>query len=178
MRCITQLRTAIALGAAVVAASATSLAGQDRLAATWPSSSNATAQSRIDKGNELLGEHQYRAARSEYEAAVELILADGDFPNTAMYSIAASYYYEGKPMTAAGRLDELAAEAALYGDVVTQVWAVADAAWIYGRTAAKIDMDSRVERLRRLLKSPYLPEGVLNEVMSKRLGEATTLILQ
>ena len=178
MRPITRFSTVVALAAAVISASATNSAAQDRLDAKWPRSTNAEAQARIDKGNELLGQQKYAAARSEYASAIEMILADGDFPNTALYRVAASYYYEGKPMTAAAQLDELAAEAAEYGDIVTQVWALADAAWIFGRRGDKIDMDTRVQHVKRLLKSPYMPDDVRKEVTSKRLGEATTLVEQ
>jgi hypothetical protein len=171
--------TTITLGVALIGVSATTLAAQEeRLDATWPKSSNAEAQALIDRGNELLGQMDFRAARQEFEAAVELIRADDDFPNTALYRIAASYWHEGKPKTAAARLDDLADEAAEYGDIVSQVWAIADAAWIHGKVGAKIDMDVRVLRVRRLLKSPYLPPAVRDEVTSKRLGEATTLIEQ
>jgi len=178
MPATTRLTTAIACAAVLLGASVADLCGQERLDATWPQSSNPEAQALIDQGNELLGNQDYSAARAEYEAAVELIRADGDFPNTALYRIAASYWHEGKPQTAAKHLDELAEEAALFGDLVSQVWALADAAWIHGQVGHKIDMDVRVERVKRLLKSAYLPEAVRNEVTTKRLGEATTLIPQ
>ncbi len=37
-------------------------------------------------------------------------------------------------------------------------------------------MDERVERLKRLLTSPYIPAEIREEIMSRRLGESTTLI--
>ena len=175
MQPVSRLTTALVAAAAIAGLSATNLAAQEEYDATWPKAKNAKAQAMIEKGNEMFGEQNYAAARTEYEAAAELILADGDFPNTAMYRIAASYYHEGKPMTAAHHLDELAKEAAEYGDIVTQAWALADAAWIWGVRGAKIDMDSRVEAVKKLLKSPYMPADVKTEIMSKRLGEATTL---
>jgi len=178
MRPVTRLTTAIACAIALVGAWTANLAAQERLSATWPKSANAEAQALIDRGDQLLGEQSYSAARAEYEAAIELIRADDDFPSTALYRTAASYWHEGKPQTAAKLLDDLAGEAATFGDLVSQVWALADAAWIHGQVGHKIDMDVRVERLRQLLKSAYLPAEVRQEVVSKRLGEATTLIEQ
>jgi hypothetical protein len=70
----------------------------------------------------------------------------------------------------AGRvLEQLAEEAAAYGELKCQVWAVADAAWIAGIAGDKIDMERRLARLERLLTSPYLPPIVREEVTNKRL---------
>ena len=133
------------------------------------------AQSHIEKGDELVARRSYNRAREEYEKAVRIIRADGDFAAAAMYRIAAAYYFDGEYRNAAGQLDEIAREAAEFGDVATHAWALADAAWLLGQVGAKIDVERRLERLDRLFQSPYLPEGVRDEIREKRLGESVRL---
>jgi tetratricopeptide (TPR) repeat protein len=171
MRRIAQLSLALAVAVAV---SATDSSAQDQYQ-KWGKVKNPEAQALMEQGDELFGNLDYVRARAKYESAVELIRTDGDFPAAPLYRMAASYYYEGKPMTAAGHFDALAREAALYGDLVTEVWALADAAWINGRAGDKLDMDAHVEKLQRLLKSPYLPAETKREIQANRLGEVTTL---
>jgi len=174
MRPNTQLTTCLALAVAFLAVSAIDAGAQEQLD-RWGKVKNAEAQQLIDQGDELFGSMDYSGARAKYEDAVEFVRADGDFPGVPLYRIAASFYHEGKPMTAAGRLNALASESAVYGDIVIETWALADAAWIHGQAGNKLDMDAYVERVTRLLKSPYLPDDVREEITSKRLGEVTTL---
>lgn len=179
MRPIT-LTLAIAVAAVATVISAADLeasAVQDtvlrveRMAATNPA-----AQAHIERGRELVGEGKYGTARREYRAAAAIIRADGDFPATALHAEAAAFYFEGLYRSAAMALDDLADEAAEWGDVVTYAWALSDAAWVLGRDGAKIDVERRVNQLSRVLRSPYIPDHVRREIMSKRLGEATTLV--
>ena len=142
----------------------------------WLAIANAEAVEHIRLGDEALGSSKYGMARRHYEEAAELIRADGDLPAMAMHREAAAFYFEGMNASAISALDRLAAEAAMYGDVVTQVWALADVAWVQGKAGKKIDMERTVERLQRLMKSPYIPDAVRAEVMSKRLGEVTTMV--
>ncbi len=178
----TLIRVALALAVAFSFGFATDLAAEDpavdlaagKLAVVIVS--NVDAQAHINKGDELISDRRFGAARREYEAAAELIRDDGEFPSEALYRVAATYYFEGSYKTAAKELDEIAAEAASYGDLVTEVWALADAAWIFGQVGAKIDMERRLEQLQLLLGSPYLPDEVRDEVTSKRLGENTSQV--
>lgn len=174
------LISALFVGAVLAASSAIDLVAavaQDDivLEAEWRMINNAEARGHMAAGDELLGQSSYGAARREYEMAAELIRADGEFPALAVHRQAASFYHEGMYQSAIARLDDLADEAAIFGDLVTQVWALADEAWLQGQSGKKIDMDRTVVRLERLLTSPYLPDDVVKEVMSKRLGEGTTL---
>jgi len=169
-------RTSMVLALGLVFGSVTSLAAQDTHAHNWGKSKDVKAQAHIEMGDELLGSHQYAQARGEYETAVEILRSRDEFASPALYRIAASYYYEGKPQTAARHFDQVADEAALYGDVVTEVWALADAAWVYGQAGNKLGMQERVDRLTKLLKSPYLPDDELELLNEKRLGEINTLV--
>lgn len=178
MRRITRLASAISMTALFGSFYVTGVAAQEegeRLEARWRLSANPEVQAHIDAGDEALGGQDFGAARNHYNMAAEMMRENGEFPATALHRIASTHYHEGNYQSATAALDALAVEAATYGDIVTQVWALADAAWIFGKSGAKIDMDDRVAKLRRLLSSPYLPYEVRAEVTSKRLGEATTL---
>ncbi len=178
MRRITRLASAITMTAVFGCVYVTGVAAQEegeQLEARWRLSTNPEVQAHIDAGDEALGGQNYGDARNHYQIAADMMSESGEFPATPLHRIASTHYHEGNYQSATAALDALAAEAASYGDLVTQVWALADAAWIFGRSGAKIDMDDRVAKLRRLLSSPYLPYAVRAEVTSKRLGEATTL---
>jgi tetratricopeptide (TPR) repeat protein len=138
------------------------------------SSTNAEVEAYLSKGAELMAERRYSSARRAYRAAAELLRAEGTLPVEPLRRIADTYYFEGRYQSAAATLDRLATEAATYGDLATEVWALADAAWVDGIAGHKIDMDRRLERLMRLLDSPFLPEDVRSEVQAKRLGGVPT----
>lgn len=132
----------------------------------------------IHHGDELMGEGEFGEARTEYRAAAVLIEADGGFPGIALRRIADSYYFEGKYQHAIAALDRLADEAAEVGDVVTQAWAVADAAWVlmkdaqragkHARPGATMEVKRRLAQLDRLLESPYLPEDERAKIVEMR----------
>lgn len=176
MQTIRQLPVAVAVVVGLGAASFSDVAAQDTHAHNWGKSDHSEAQGHIEKGDEFLGAQNYGQARRHYEQAVEIIRQQGDFPSPALYRIAASYYYEDKPQTAANHFDQLAAEAAEYGDLVTEIWAMADAAWIYGQAGNKFGVDQRVQKLTKLLKSQLIPDDEKKMITAKRLGEVTTLI--
>ena len=160
-----------------MALAAVELAAQEHhYNAQWTMPDNEEARDHIRKGDELVGSGDYGPARRHYEAAAEVIRSMGEFPAMAVHREAAAFYYQGMYQSAISTLNDLADEASVYGDIVTQLWAFADAAWIQGKRGQKIDMERTLDRLQLLLKSPYLPQAVRQEVRSKRLGEATTLI--
>ncbi|UCF21351.1 MAG: hypothetical protein JSU87_08215 [Gemmatimonadota bacterium] len=138
------------------------------------------AEALIDKGDELVGSRDYGAARREYAAAVEVIRAAGGFPSLPIRKMADAYYFEKKYQSAIRTLDDLTEEAAEVGDIVTQAWAQADAAWLLDvdcqahakseRPGRNLEMKKRANSLRRLLASPYLPAEERTEIINKRCG--------
>lgn len=124
----------------------------------------------IARGDQLAAEGKFSAARREYEVAAEIVREAGKLPAHAMRRIANSFYYEDRFQSAGKVLLNLADEAAGFGDVVTQTWATADAAWVAAAAGDKIDMERRLASLEKLLTSPYLPDEVRSEVTSKRLA--------
>lgn len=173
MRSLTRFATAtvLTLTLATVGASSEVAAEPIPLAGMSISNLSSEAQSYIEKGDEFVARRSYNRAREQYQKAVKIIRADGDFAAAALYRIAAAYYYDGEFKNAAGKLDEVAREAAEFGDIATHAWALADAAWLLGQVGAKIDVDKHLERLDRLFQSSYLPDQVRDEIIAKRLGE-------
>jgi Flp pilus assembly protein TadD len=164
--------TASLAGAALFALLPVSyLSAQTQTPAVVPSAAHVSpeVQAYLDQGDALAAEGRYGAARREYRAAAELMRAEGKLPSKAIRRIANSYYFQDRYQTAGKLLLELAEEAASYGQLNCQVWALADAAWIAGIAGDKIDMERRLARLERLLDSPYLPATTREEVTNKRL---------
>ncbi len=163
---------------------------------TGPTSPESDA--RVAKGDQLLAEGKFDEARDEYRAALEIVRSEKRLATTEMRRLANSYYYEKRYTTAALMLEDLADAASLFGDLATEAWAIADAAWMYGRAAgediaaqrqrredwsggklqetavsyrATIDLDRTVARLELLLQSRYLPDDVREEIQTKRLAD-------
>lgn len=128
-------------------------------------------QIHLQRGDEFFTQGELTAARKEYEAAVRLMREEDQFPAKAMHRIAYTQYYEGKYQTAGKTLEKLAKEAAAFGALETEAWALADAAWIAWKAGDALDVKRRVARLERLLTSPYLPADVKQQIKTKRLGD-------
>ncbi len=141
----------------------------DEGSSATPSSVGNEVQAHLDRGDALAAQGKFISARDAYEAAAEILRAEGQLPAKPLRRIANSYYYEARYQTAGSVLLDLADEAAEFGDVVTQVWATADAAWVAGVAGHEIDAERRLARLEKLLTSPYLPDAVRAEVINKRL---------
>ena len=126
-------------------------------------------QALIRSGDQLVAQGKFGAGRREYSQAVDLMRADGLVPAGPLRRIAYSHYYEHRYHRAVHALDSLAEVASEYGDLATRVWAIADAAWIEGVAGHENDLKRHLERLDKLLGSPYLPEDVRQNVINKRL---------
>lgn len=140
----------------------------------------AEAQALLNEAEALLGQRKYGEARKTFEQAAEIIRAEGGFPAVPLRRIAKSYYHQGRLQTAVALLDDLAQQAAEVGDVSTQAWALADAAWVTGfdcsthsraeHPGARLEMVKRSKQLRMLLASPYLPNDVRVDIVRARCG--------
>lgn len=100
---------------------------------------------------------QWKHARRLYREAAELRSEAGQSPVVALRRVANAYYFENRIERAAAVLDEIAAAAADYGDVVAQGEAYADAALLYGQAGKASEFNESIDRLKKVLRSPYLP---------------------
>ena len=128
-------------------------------------------QAHLDRGDEFFSQGDLNAARREYEVAAKMIRNSGQVPGKALHRIAYTQYYQGRYQSAGKTLEKLAEEAAAFGDLKTEAWALADAAWVAWKAGDTIDVQRRVARLERLMTSPYLPFDVKAEIKMKRLGD-------
>lgn len=149
---------------------ATSTYDDDALTTATSSPVAAEVQALIEKGDAYAAEGHFGRARRAYSEAVKLQRQHGQLPARALRRIANAHYYQDRYQTAGKVLEDLAEEAAEFGDLEVQVWALADAAWIAGIAGLKLDMDRRLARLDKLMTSQFLPEDIRREVTSKRLA--------
>jgi len=139
-----------------------------------PPDINVEMQQLISAGDQAAAIGSWGAARHHYEHAADLARENNQLPSAAMRRIANSYYYQDRFQSAGKVLEDLAKEAAAFGALSCQAWALADAAWIAGVAGDKIDMERRLSRLDRLLTSPFLPAEVKNQVVQQRLAGLST----
>jgi hypothetical protein len=120
----------------------------------------------IEQGDRFAIRGEYEAARAEYEIVVELLIDEGRVPVAALRRITTSYYFEGDFESAAATLGRLAEQAESHGDLKTQAFALADAAYLARLTGNRAEELRRRERLASLLSSSELPDGVREQIRS------------
>lgn len=163
------IRVSVVMALAILLASASTAAAATPVGRD-PDITPPDVQAWIDRGDELIAERRFSAARDAYEDAADLVREAGQLPTDVVRRIANAYYYEGRLKSAARTLDNLAQEAATFGDLPVQAWALADAAWLYGKVGAGLEVNRRLERLERLFTSPYLPDVVRLRILEFRLN--------
>ena len=141
------------IGSAAVLASAASVAPALDKTAEEAARSKTLAASHVEVGDQLTAGKHFDYARSEYAAAAQLVRKAGELPVLAIRRIANTYYFEGEYGSAARVLDDLAAEASVRGATLTQVWALADGAWLAGLMEDEAGFAERMKKLGRLLES-------------------------
>lgn len=95
-------------------------------------------------------------ARRRYRAVIEEQRANGDSPVATLWLMATSYYGDGDEVSAARTLDAAAAAASEYGDPEAELRATFEAAVLYASNRMPEQVAPRLERVRRLLKSPAI----------------------
>lgn len=163
MKLIYAQLTAVLATTAVLAASAP-LAFTDNRAVREAAMVTASVRTSVEKGDRLAADRQFDAAREAYATAADLVRSQGRLPHRAVRRIANAYYFEGRYDAAAETLGGLAEEAASFGDIETEAWATADAAWMASLGDSEYELDLRLERLERLMDSPDLPDDVRDEI--------------
>lgn len=93
-------------------------------------------------------------ARREYRDAIDEQDAAGESTAQTHWLLATAYYAEGRELAAARALDDAARAAAEFGDPSMELRATFEAAVLYARQHMADLVATRVDRSRRLLKSP------------------------
>jgi tetratricopeptide (TPR) repeat protein len=122
----------------------------------------------LARARDLMLEERWREAGRELERAVRARQAAGQYPGEELWQLAAYQYQDGKLRRAARTLDTLATEARRNGDLHRHATALMEAAILYYELREHDVAATRVDRLRPLLHSPYLPTAT-SEVVRQRI---------
>jgi len=124
----------------------------------------------VAHGDVLTGGRHYAAAEQEYRHAARIARRQGHLPSYTLWHLACALYYAGNPQDAAAVLDQLSAEAQHSGDLAVEVLAQFNSAWLNGQIGNTRVAAARLEGVRTLLHSPYMPPSIRDQ-LSARLSE-------
>ncbi|HTH64485.1 MAG TPA: hypothetical protein VL563_07360 [Gemmatimonadales bacterium] len=131
----------------------------------------------VTRGDALTGARRYAAAEQEYRRAALIVRRQGHLPSFTLWHLACALYYEGNPQGAAAALDQLTTEAQHSGDLAVEVLAMFNSAWLNGQSGNGRVAATKLERVRLLLRSPYLPAAIRDQ-LSARLGEPSVVAVK
>ena len=129
-------------------------------------------QKLVTRGDAFTGARRYAAAEREYRQAAEIARRQGHLPSLTLWHLACALYYEGELQRAASVLDQLTTEAERSGDVAVEALALFNSAWLNGESGGGTQAATKVEHVRSLLRSPYMPSA-LRALLTARLAEPT-----
>lgn len=131
----------------------------------------------VARGDVLTGARRYAAAEQEYRSAAAIVRRQGHLPSFTLWHLACALYYEGNPQGAAAVLDQLTAEAQHSGDLAVEVLAMFNSAWLNGHSGNGRVAATKLESVRQLLRSPYMPVSIRDQ-LSARLGEPSVVAVE
>jgi hypothetical protein len=134
-------------------------------------------QAIVSRGDALTGARRYAAAEQEYRHAAQIVRRQGRLPSFTLWHLACALYYEGNPQGAAAVLDQLTTEAQHSGDLAVEVLAMFNSAWLNGRSGGGRVAATKLERVRKLLHSPFMPASIRDQ-LSARLGEPNLVAVE
>jgi hypothetical protein len=98
-------------------------------------------------------------ARRIYQGLIAEQRDAREFAGTAMWRLALNYLYADDKTKAAMQLDELADQAAVFGDPALQLRATFEAAVLWQQLKRPELVPARIERAMALLQSPAIPDA-------------------
>jgi hypothetical protein len=131
----------------------------------------------VSRGDALTGARRYAAAEQEYRRAAEIVRRQGHLPSFTLWHLACALYYEGNSQGAAAVMDQLTTEAQQFGDLTVEVLAMFNSAWLNGQSGNGHVAATKVESVRKLLHSPYMPSSIRDQ-LSARLGEPSVVAVE
>jgi ATP/maltotriose-dependent transcriptional regulator MalT len=131
----------------------------------------------VARADVLTGARRYAEAEQQYRRAAEIVRRQGHLPSFTLWHLACALYYEGNPQGAAAVLDQLTAEARHSGDLAVEVLAMFNSAWLNGQAGNGRVAASRLESVRQLLRSPYMPASIRDQ-LSGRIGEPSAVAVE
>lgn len=130
----------------------------------------------VSRGDALIAKRRYVDGEQEFRQAIWTARRQGHLASFTSWRLASAFYYEGRPADAARALDELAADAAGFGDLGIEAHALFNAAWLYGEGHNGIAASARIAKLKKLLQSPYMPVSVRNPLVERLAAPAVVTV--
>ena len=112
----------------------------------------------LAKADEASFAGRVNEARRMYRTLIDEQREADQFAGAALWRLATTNLYAEDQRGAASVLDELAADAARYGDPRTELRAAFEAAVIYSHLKRQDLVAARMERVRCLLQSPFVTD--------------------
>jgi hypothetical protein len=171
---VTRARLAAAVAAAAVAAAPAALTAQQHLypAFALPRLAPTIALTARGAGpaDQLAVEGRFREAAKLYRKAAAARSAAGEYAREELLGLAAAQFALNDIRGTARTLDELADQAAAFGDPETRLTSLFQAALLHQQLHAKAEVADHVARIRPLLKSPVIPANVRQEISARLEG--------
>lgn len=120
----------------------------------------------VSKGDMLRSQLRFSDAAREYRRAADIARRAGHLASGTTWMLANAYYNAGNLIDAAEVLDQLTTEASQVGELSVQALAMFNSAWLYGKAGRKTETATRVARLEGLLRSPYMPVAIRDQLSS------------
>ncbi len=165
---VTRTRLAAAVAAAAVAAAPAALSAQQHLYPSFalPRLAPTIALTARESGpaDQLAVEGRFREAAKLYRQTADSHVAKGEYAREELLGLAAAHFALNDLRATARTLDELAEQAAAYGDPETRLTSLFQAALLHQQLHAKTEVAEHVAKIRPLLKSPVIPASVRQEI--------------
>jgi tetratricopeptide (TPR) repeat protein len=119
---------------------------------------------------DLMIENRRREAGRELERAVQARQDAGQYAGEELWQLAAYQFQEGRIRGAVRTLDRMANEAQRVGDLDRQARALTEAVTLHAQLGNREIAAARLDRVRALLGSPYLPVATADHVRERLHG--------
>jgi hypothetical protein len=129
----------------------------------------AAARASLDRAHELAMSGRFVEARNAYRAVADMQKSAGVLPGEALWQVAALEYGQGgrHRLRAAQVMDELAEQAAIYGDPALQARALIEATILYHQNRRNAEARTCLDKLEPLLQSPHLTQELREQIESR-----------
>jgi hypothetical protein len=173
-------RTLIA-SAVAVAAVTSPLTAQSRSKSLAPSTAHTFAirpatddapnaakiRAMLEKADESLVAGRSAEARKRYRAVIGEQRTAGLYPGEALWRLATAYFLSDDTANAAGVLDELASEAARFGDPSMEIRATFESAILNQKLRRVEAVAPKLARVQALMQSPAISDAQKEEITSR-----------
>jgi hypothetical protein len=137
------------------------------LFAAPPAPDSARIEAVLGKADEATAAGRMREARRLYRTVIEEQRDARQYAGTALWRLASTHVYDGDIRGGAALLDDLAAEAARYGDPTTELRATFEAAVLWQKSK-RYDLTRRnMERVQCLLQSPAIAADLKSTIQRR-----------